>query len=471
MTTAVSLSVQGLGAVTAIVVARFLGPEEYGLAALVMTISVLANLLCELGLGPALLARRIDSDQELRAAHTLMWGVSALLIAGLLAASVPVALFYDEPLLRTYVPLSALGVLVGTTRAIPTYRLLVQDNIHAFSLIAVVSQVFGSVAGVILAVAGFGAYAVILQPFFVNGLHTILAYRAAGMVPRFGPVAPLRPLFPEIRSVSLNQATEYLYLQTDKVLVGRMYSAADLGRYGLAFAVLMRPVVLFAHSITAVAIRQFADVADDLPRFSEGAGRALGYIGRLSIPALAGSALVAEDLVAVLLGPKWADSVTLIRIFFWGGISHVLSAAFAPLWLALGWQALVRWWGIYVHLGLSAAIVLAGLYWSDSVEDVALAYVGLSAAVLLPLRVWHSARNGLHLGRAIPFWLATARDATGMALVVLAIQHVAVAWTPLARLSASVASGALVYLVLAWLLSRSQMQEMLDLARKVVRRQ
>src|SRR5690606_19418994 len=106
--------------------------------------------------------------------------------------------------------------------------------------------------------------------------------------------------------------------------------AQVLGTYALAHAVLMRPVVLFAHSVSAVVVRSFADLASDRERFTKRAVEALTYMARISMPLLIGGVVVAEPLIQAVLSEKWQATIPLVRIFFVCSIGHILSTAIVP---------------------------------------------------------------------------------------------------------------------------------------------
>jgi len=168
----------------------------------------------------------------------------------------------------------------------------------------------------------------------------------------------------------------------------------------------------------------------------------------MATPVAAGTGLVAEPLVHVVLGQKWLAAIPLIQVLAIYGFLSVASAGSGPVYMALGRPHL-----LVVVLGLTLAVLLPvliygvmhagalGAAWAVtlSVLVMALLDIGISTRVLR-----------LRLRRLlVPAW----RPLLAVALMIAAVLEVRLNWAAPERfqdwlllLLASVAAGAVTYI-------------------------
>jgi PST family polysaccharide transporter/lipopolysaccharide exporter len=166
----------------------------------------------------------------------------------------------------------------------------------------------------------------------------------------------------------------------------------------------------------------YAMMSSDPARLAQGFVTVFSLVLLFALPAAAGIALLAEPLVSVLLGPRWADAASLLQVLaVYGGIRaaqantgsvymaldrpQLASAmtllnvllAFGSFAVALGRMPLAdaAWWmvagaGVAAVVNLSVLTRSLGQSWSTvlaALRRPALAIAAMTAA-LLPLRAW-----------------------------------------------------------------------------------
>src|SRR5690554_3099001 len=105
---------QGSSFIIKLVLARILFPEQFGLIGMATVFTGFVQVFNDLGIGAALIQRK---EEDLREAHfhTAFWtGVGWSLIMYLIVSLVVgplAAAFYEEPILKSLVPVLGLGIL------------------------------------------------------------------------------------------------------------------------------------------------------------------------------------------------------------------------------------------------------------------------------------------------------------------------------------------------------------------------
>jgi O-antigen/teichoic acid export membrane protein len=172
--------------------------------------------------------------------------------------------------------------------------------------------------------------------------------------------------------------------------------------------------------------------------------RATRLTGAVSIPALAGLAVVAPDFVAVVLGSKWAAVGPVLQILAWVGLLQSLQTLNSNVLMALDKTSTLMRFSI-VFLGAHLVAFGVGIQWG--IVGVAACYA-ISSTVVEPLYGWLTARalgvSPLAVVRALA---GIAQASALMALSVLALRLglVSAGVGPGARLALSIVAGIVVF--------------------------
>ncbi len=429
----------------ALILARLLAPEEWGLAAMVVVFSGVAIVFTDSALGTALIQRR-DLLEEDRS--TVFWTTAviglALMILGI-AFSEPLARFYGEAEVAPLFAVLSVGFFVsalGSTQQ----ALLVRDmRFRRLELRQIAATVVGAAIGITIALAGYGAWAIVAQLVAEAVVSTALLWYLADWWPSATySVASLRRL----GGFAGNVFGENLLYQAGRnvgnLLIGRFLGASSLGVYALATNIVLVPFSRIAGPLQQVFFPAFAMMSDDRERMADVWIRATRLVGVISIPALVGLAVVAPDFVEVVLGPKWADAVPVIQILALVGLIQSLQTLCGEVLLALG---LANWLLRFTALWFVASLAsfAIGVQWG--VIGVATAY-SVVTLLIEPLRTYLTARAlGTSAWRFLAALGGVAQATVVMAAFLLLLRTALVtAHVPAAaRLLILVAAGGVVY--------------------------
>jgi O-antigen/teichoic acid export membrane protein len=436
----------------AIVLARLLTPHAYGLAGMVVVISGLTLVFSDVTLGVALIQRERITETD---RSTMFWTSCAI---GLAATGVGVAIsswvadFYGEPAVRAlFAVFSVTFVLtaVGTTQATLLQRAM---DFRGLQIRTIAATVVGGVAGIVAAATGLGAWSIITQLLVGNLLSTILLWRFSPWRPSFTySFTSLRTL--GASGIRLVGARVFFYVggNADNVLVGRFLGSAALGIYALAYNLMLLPLSRLVYPIQQTLLPALSRIQDDPERIVRLWLRANRIVAALVVPVLVGMAVVAPDLVSVVLGRRWERLVPVLQILTAAAIVQSLGSLSTSILVAVGRSGSLFRFSI-LSSALQVAAFAIGLHWG--LKGVAFCYV-LANVVVVPILVQMTSRAlGLAPIKIAQNLVGVAGAVLLMAAVTVSLRaglvHLGVA-APL-RLGAVVVAGIAVYLVLcAWL--------------------
>jgi O-antigen/teichoic acid export membrane protein len=166
--------------------------------------------------------------------------------------------------------------------------------------------VTGSVIAIGMAALGFGYWSLICQTISLPIVGTVATWIAM-------PWMPGKPRWtPELRSmmrfggtVTLNSFVVYVAYNTEKILLGRFWGAAPLGIYSRAYQLATLPVQQLIGAIQVVAFSVLSRMQGEAHRLERAYLKSQSVIVSLTIPVVFSSALFANEMVLLLLGPKW----------------------------------------------------------------------------------------------------------------------------------------------------------------------
>jgi PST family polysaccharide transporter len=372
-----------------VVLAKLLTPHDYGLVAMVMAIAGIADIFRDFGLSTAAIQAR-DFTRAQR--DNLFWLNSALgaaLCAAVAAGATLLAGFYGEPEVADIARLLALTFLINGVATQYRADLSRRLRFRALVLADIVAQLAGFLAGLSLALAGAGYWALVAQQLVQAGIMLLSVGVSARWLPRWWTRdAGMGPLVRFGRNMVGMQVVGYVNGNLDSVVIGRVFGAATLGVYNRAFQLLMVPLAQIRAPTTTVALPVLSRLDDQPAKYSAFVARGQVALGYSIVPGLAIVAAAAEPVVQLFLGDRWAEVTPLLRILAFAGAVNLL--AYVGYWVFLS-RNLTKELLKFTVVTLLARVVciLIGVHWG--VVGVAIGYA-VVPAVSAPVSIWWLSR-------------------------------------------------------------------------------
>jgi PST family polysaccharide transporter len=458
----------------AIVLARVMPREDFGLFAIATVLTGLFARFSEMGIATAVVQRQRDDPATLETAFTLR--LVALLAAGvLLAAAAPLwASFYGRALLAPVIWSVLLPTVASGLFFIPSVRLY-RDYRHGRTRFAQFAGEAAKGAGVLVA-ALLGARVWSFVVGYVAGSLVSWACYVA-----FSPWKPRLRLDPEVareilafgKFVLVADLLTFAVGNVDKAIVGKLLGSEALGDYGQAYVYGSWAVAEVAQLLSETLYPAFALRRGDAVAQRKGWRATLRATGVVVFPLTLGLASVAPDFVRGVLNPagepgKWAGAIVPLRILCLFALVLSFERVSRPVVFSSG-----RPRAVTVGQGAMLLVQVAGLLLAVPAFGLpgAAGACVLAAAAATAVVVRAAARFAAVSAREIladlsgPFAAAAAMTGT----VLLAGSVLGATLGPLGRLGAEVAVGVLAYVLAGRLLMPGIQREILGEVRLLLR--
>jgi len=318
-----------------IILERLLLPKDFGLVGMVTAGTGFLDLFRDVGLSMATVQRPSVTHGQ---TSTLFWINLAIggLLAALCVAFAPLLVaFYGEP--RLFWITVALGAGFLFNGASAQHRAMLQRGMR-FGRIAIVdisALVLSIAAAVGGAAVGIGYWALVVMATGIpaaSAVGTWLAYRWVPGLPQ--RQTGVRSMLWYGGKATLSNLSFYVAYNTDKVLLGRLFGADILGIYGRAYQLVNLPTQNLSSTIGGVAFPALARVQGDPVRLREYFLKGYAFYVSLVAPITVTCAMFSEDIIRVMLGPKWSEAAPIFRLLAPTILAFALLNPFGWLMLA-----------------------------------------------------------------------------------------------------------------------------------------
>jgi len=364
---------------TTMILARLLSEAEFGLIDLAGTMTALLAISTDLGLSIATIQSRRITHEQL---STLFW-LNAAFGFGLwvlcAAAGPLLAAFYSEPALTWVAPAVGLNFFFGGLATQPEAILRRQFAFRKTGAAEIAGRLVGLGAGVAAALAGLGYWALVLNTLATAAVRMVILLMVSG----FRPAPPrrgtgVRPMISVGGWYVGFSFLNYFSRNLDNIIIGRVLGTAALGFYARAYRLFLLPQTLVSGVLGQVTLSTLSRLAGERERF-------LGaYVRILQVTVLTGSALagwlavLAPEVILVVLGERWLPAIPIFRIFAAVGILQPILSSTGWVYTSLGRTDRMFRWSFVPAILLSAGFLVGVRYGTIGVAwAYAIVWIGL----------------------------------------------------------------------------------------------
>jgi polysaccharide transporter, PST family len=377
--------------VGAMVMARLLEPNDFGLVAMATTVTVFVSIFTDMGLSTATIQRKEITHEIVSILFFLNLAVGFGLMLLAVAASPLAAWLFHDARVGPLVLSMALGIPMASAAA--QHSALMSRGMRWIPLqaIGIVAQSLGLIVGILLAwKTSAGYWAIVAQGLTSSFVSMALTWVAC-------PWRPSRPKNWHGARSEINfglyltgfGTLNYFHRQGDNALIGWQWGAVELGYYSRAYNLLMLPINLINSSVTSTTVPMLSRLKDKPDEWNR------AFLHLATVTAFAGVGIcvclfvVARPLITLLLGPKWVEVISIFQILSISSIFATSSNSCGWIFVSLGKTKEMFKWSLFAS-PLFFISFLIGLPWGA--QGVALSYA-IMMLFLVPAYYYYSTKQ------------------------------------------------------------------------------
>ena len=317
----------GLGFVIGVILARLLSPSDYGLLAMIAVFNAIAFAFLDSGFGNALI-RKPDLTEDDNTTAFFFNLVAGVVLFGIIWVIAPwVSAFYDKPILTPLLRAEGSLLIVSSFKIVQNTQLTRALNFKAKMIIRVVSNILGGASGIISAYCGLGVWALVVMHVADAIISLILLWIISPWRPRGRwNKQSFNYLWGYGSKLLASGLLNTIYSNIYPIIIGKFYSAADLGQYSRAQGYASMPSTSLTGVIQQVTFPVLSQIQDDDQRLGNNYRRMLRFTVFIVFPIMIGMAALAHPLVISLVTDKWAQCVPYLQIICFSSMWYPVHA-------------------------------------------------------------------------------------------------------------------------------------------------
>jgi PST family polysaccharide transporter len=466
-----TLIVLNIGAV--MVLARILRPQDFGVLAMILPLTILFNGIANHALQTSIIHHE-HLDHARASAIFRSAALRNLVLAALMAGAGPLLglLYHDAR--ATSVAIAWAAVLYLATLGAMHEALLKRQMRFGTVLSAnLAGMLLGIAVAIAAAMLGAQHWALFLQFAAMDLFRSAAVWKLCNWRPSLRWLdaagrAQKRTVLDYWRQLAAYRAVSWLGDHPDRILVGHLGGATALGLYDSARRWAFYPVTELFMSLSDVAVATFSRVAHDAARYRAFVSRALLPVLSLPLPVIAFVFVEAGNAVLIMLGDQWLAAVPFVQLMCIAAFVGSLGRITPWLFLSRGEAARQLRWSLGFQVPVLLGCVLIGARFGAL--GVARGFTIGTCLVALPSLAWALRGSPLRLTDVLRIAARPMVASLGAAGVMATING----WLPdagraLPNLLVRLAVFGPVYvsLWLAWPGGRSAAREVLEALREL----
>jgi O-antigen/teichoic acid export membrane protein len=308
--------VQGVQFFIQIILARLLEPNQYGVLALMIIFTSLANVFIQSGFSTAIIQSKDMKDEDYSSVFWISLIAAIVLYFSLFAGAPVIANFYNMPGIVHPLRVLSLVLFPGVLNSIQIAKVSREMNFKQVFLSNIIAIIMSGIVGIILAYNNFGVWALVIQmltnttvacivmSFTIEWkLQTVCNFKRIKVLFRFGWKLLIAGLL------------DTFYQDLTKLIIGKKYNSETLAYYSKGQQFPQFLINTTNSAIQSVMLSAMSKEQEDQNSLKKLMRNSIVISAFLMFPVMAGLAATAKPIVVLLLTDKWLPSVPFIQIY------------------------------------------------------------------------------------------------------------------------------------------------------------
>ncbi|MCM1232144.1 MAG: lipopolysaccharide biosynthesis protein [Butyrivibrio sp.] len=302
--------------VLSVIIARLVLPEEYGIISVITVFITLADLLVNAGFGTALIQQKEITEEDVASVFTFSTVLSVIL-CGLLVVCAPfIAGFYKEPLIKPVLQIYSLGIWPFAVYGLLRSLLMKNLEFKKMCIVSVSALVTSGIAGVLIALAGGGVYALTFQSLINSVLGMCLLFLVTKWRPRLKiNRVRTKKLWKYGWKLMISNLVDTAYKSIYTLCVPKFFGNRLSGYYNYGRQIPNVIVSTLNSTMVTVMFPFFAKEQSNLEDVKKSLRKTIRSYCFVSFPIMAGIMGTADLIIYILLGAKWMPAAKYLAFF------------------------------------------------------------------------------------------------------------------------------------------------------------
>lgn len=367
---------QGIQFIIQIILARLLLPEYFGLIGMILVFIAISNALIDSGMAQALVREQNTTQDDYSTVFYFNLFMAFFIYSILFLLAPIISEFFRSEELTLIIRILSMGVIINSFGIIQRAQIVKKIDFRKQTIINIVSGLLSGVIGVVCALLGLGVWSLVIKTLCMQLFQSLLFWYFNRWIPSLiFKYESFKKLYGFGAKLMLAGLLSTIYSNIFNVLIGRMYSATQLGYFSNAQKLNEVASSSITTALQSVTYPVLSSIQNNEEKLKFGFKKIIRISTFIHFPIMIGLAAIANPLVHLLFGERWIPMAIYFQMLCIAGMIYPLNAVNLNILQVKGRADL------YLNLSILKKVMLtifiAAAIWLDA------GVIGLLGAVII----------------------------------------------------------------------------------------
>lgn len=306
---------QGVTFIVGLVLARLMSPSEYGLIGIVTIFITVFNAIIDSGFSQAVIRKKEATLDDYNTMFITNMALSGVMFLILFFSAPLISSFFNRSELTALTRVMSFILIINALSIVQNTVLTKKFDFKTKAKASFISALLSGVIGIVMAVKGYGVWALVGQQLSRQLLNTLCLWVFNRWWPNFHfSKSSFHYMWGFGWKLLVSSLIDNVWNQLYQVVVGKFYSPATLGQYSKA----QEYSNLFSSNLNSIVGRVsfpvLAEIQDDNQRLLSAYRRIIKTTMFVTATCMITMGAVAEPLLYCLIGPQWKQAASFLPL-------------------------------------------------------------------------------------------------------------------------------------------------------------
>ncbi|WP_019671570.1 lipopolysaccharide biosynthesis protein [Eudoraea adriatica] len=384
-----AILIKGISFIAMLILARWLGPADFGLIGMIAIFIGIGTSLVDSGMTSSLIRTQNAEDSDFSTVFYMNMAMSFLVYVLLFVSAPLIARFYEQEVLINVIRVYCLSFIISAFTAVQLAILKKEMKFKRLASINAPSTLIGVSVGLSLGYYKFGVWSIVAMFLTTQIILSLLLWFTASWKPSLNfSKQKLIYHYNFGYKIMLAGFLDTIFKNSYNVIIGKFFPVQTLGYYERAQRFNDYPSLTLTGIINQVTYPMLSKLQNDTTKLAEVYRRLLRLTFFVISPLMLGGAAIATPLFEIILGEIWLPAIPFFRILSVGAILYPVHAfnlnvlqVYGRSDLSLKTEIIKKViWAFMIFIGFQFGLM--GLVWSGVITSY----------ICLPINMYYSSQ-------------------------------------------------------------------------------
>ena len=303
--------------------ARLLLPSDFGAIAMFSVLTSIASSIVDSGMASSLIRSKDINDKDLSTVFWFNLLTSFFLYSVIFLIAPLVADFYNLPVLKNVIRVYSITLIINALVTVQGVTFLKKLDFKTGFKVQIPSQIIGGLSGIFFAYNGFGIWSIVYYNIIQTTVSTIQLWIYSNWKPSLVfSNEKFKEHFAFGYKLTLSGLLNTIFNNIYTVIIGKIFSAVQLGFYNRADTLKQLPVTNLSNALNKVTFPLFSKIKDNDEKLKEVYKRLMKVVVFIITPVLSVMIVVATPLINLIFTEKWLQVVPYFQVLALTGVLY-----------------------------------------------------------------------------------------------------------------------------------------------------